>query len=152
MEVILLQDVENVGNKGEVASVSDGYARNFLLPRKLAETATSARIEAVRKVQDEREARERRAAEQAEEVRDLLSKTVLTIPAPVGTADRLFGSITNQDVASAIYAARKVRIDKRHVHIEEPIKTIGTFTIRVDVHASVEQAEMKLIVTPEGAK
>ncbi|MHB1343698.1 MAG: 50S ribosomal protein L9 [Thermoleophilia bacterium] len=150
MEVILLQDVEKVGSKGDVASVADGYARNFLLPRKLAETATTARIAAVRKVQDEREARERREADQAEEVRDLLSKTVLTIPASVGSGDRLFGSVTSQDIASAIYAARKVRIDKRHVHLEEPIKTVGSYMVTVDVHASVESAEIKVMVVPEG--
>lgn len=150
MEVILLQDVEKVGIKGDVASVSDGYARNFLLPRKLAETATAARIAAVRKAQEEREARERREADLAEETRDLLSKTVLTIPAPVGTGDRLFGSVTNQDIASAIYAARKVRIDKRHIELEEPIKTVGSFMVRVEVHSSVEPAEVKVMVVPEG--
>lgn len=150
MEVILLQDVEKVGNKGDVASVSDGYARNFLLPRKLAETATTARIAAVRKVQDEREARERREADQAEQVRDMLSKTVLTIAAPVGSGDRLFGSVTNQDVATAIYAARKVRIDKRHIQLEEPIKTVGSYMVRVEVHASVEPADVKVMVVPEG--
>lgn len=150
MEVILLQDVEKVGIKGDVANVSDGYARNFLLPRKLAETATPARIAAVRKAQEEREARERREADMAEETRDLLSKTVLTIPAPVGTGDRLFGSVTNQDIASAIYAARKVRIDKRHIELEEPIKTVGSFMVRVAVHASVEPAEVKVMVVPEG--
>lgn len=150
MEVILLKDVEKVGRKGEVANVADGYARNFLLPRRMAETATAARIAAVRKTQEEREARERREAEQAEEVRDLLSKTVLTIPASVGSGDRLFGSVTNQDVASAIYTARKVRIDKRHVLLEEPIKTVGTFMVRVEVHSSVEPAEVKVMVVPQG--
>jgi large subunit ribosomal protein L9 len=149
MEVILLQDIEKVGKRGDVASVSDGYARNYLLPRKLAETATPSRIEAVRKAQEEREARMRREAEQAEDTRDMLSKTVLTIAAPVGTGDRLFGSVTNQDVASAIYQARKVRIDKRHVLLEDPIKTVGTFMVTVEVHPSVEPAEVKVIITPE---
>lgn len=150
MEVILLQDVEKVGRKGDVASVSDGYARNFLLPRKLAAAATAARIAAVRKVQDEREARERREVDQAEEVRDLLSKTVLTIPASVGTGDRLFGSVTSQDIASAIYAARKVRIDKRHILLEEAIKTVGAHMVRVEVPSSTESAEVKVMVVPQG--
>lgn len=150
MEVILLQDVEKVGRKGDVASVSDGYARNFLLPRKLAANATTARIAAVRKAQDEREARERREVDQADEIRDLLSKTVLTIPASVGTGDRLFGSVTNQDIASAIYAARKVRIDKRHILLEEPIKTVGTHMVRVEVPSSAESAEVKVMVVPQG--
>lgn len=149
MEVILLQDIDKIGNKGDVANVADGYARNYLLPRKLAETATAARIATVRKAQEEREARLRREADQAEEVRDMLSKTVLTIPAAAGTGERLFGSITNQDVATAIYQARKVRVDKRHVQLEEPIKTVGTFMVKVDVHSSVEPAEVKVIVVPE---
>lgn len=150
MEVILLQDVEKVGRKGDVAGVSDGYARNFLLPRKLAATATTARIAAVRKAQDEREARERREVDQADEIRDLLSKTVLTIPASVGTGDRLFGSVTNQDIASAIFAARKVRIDKRHILLEEPIKTVGAHMVRVEVPSSTESAEVKVMVVPQG--
>ena len=152
MEIILLQDVDKLGRKGDVANVSDGYARNFLLPRKLAEQATPARIAQVRQIMEERIAHERREAERADETRDLLSKTVLTIPAPVGSADRLFGSITNQDVADAIYAARKIRIDKRNIALEEPIKTVGTFMVKVDVHQNVEPAEVKVMVVPEGTK
>ena len=129
MEVILLQDVDKLGNKGEVANVSDGYARNFLFPRKLAEMATPGRM-AVRAQDHGREggARERREAERADETRDLLSKTVLTIPASVGSADRLFGSVTNQDIADAIYAARKIRVDKRNV------ASGGTHQDRGDIH------------------
>jgi large subunit ribosomal protein L9 len=150
MEVILLQDVEKVGQKGVVANVSDGYARNFLLPRKLAEKATPARVAAVRKVVADREAKERREAEQAEETRDLLGKTVVTISMAAGTGDRIFGSVTNQDIASAIYDARKVRVDKRKVLLDEPIKTLGTHMVHVDVHESVEPAEVKVIVIAQG--
>ncbi|HZK49404.1 MAG TPA: 50S ribosomal protein L9 [Thermoleophilia bacterium] len=152
MEVILRQDVDKVGRKGGVANVSDGYARNFLLPQKLAEVATASRIAAVRTAQEERDARERREAAQAEDSRDMLSKTVLTIPAPVGSGDRLFGSITSQDIATAIFQARKVRIDKRNVHLEDAIKAVGTYMVKVDVHASVEPAEVKVIVVPEEKK
>lgn len=151
MEVILLQDVENLGKKGEVANVSDGYARNYLFPRKLAETATAARIANVRKMMEERQAAERREIERAGETRDLLSKTVLTIPAPVGSADRLFGSVTNQDIADAIWAARKIRVDKRNVDLEDPIKMVGTYMVKVSVH-NVEPAEVKVIVVPEGSQ
>ena len=84
-------------------------------------------------------------------MRDLLGKTVLTIPAPVGTGERLFGSITNQDVADALYAARKIRVDKRKVLLEDPIKTVGTYMIPVDVHQTVEPAELKVIVVPRGS-
>ena len=152
MEIILLQDVDNLGQKGEVANVSEGYARNYLLPRKLAERATPGRIAQVRKIMEEKAAQVRREAERADETRDLLSKTVLTITAAVGSSDRLFGSVTNQDIADAIYAARKIRIDKRNVDLEEPIKLVGTYMVKVTVHSSVEPAEVKVIVAPEEHK
>ncbi len=152
MEIILLQDVDKLGKKGELANVSDGYARNFLFPRKLAEMATPARVAVVRQIMEEKAAHARREAERADETRDLLSKTVLTIPAPVGSADRLFGSVTNQDIANAIYAARKIRVDKRNVDLEEPIKLVGTYIVKVDVHSSVEPAEVKVMVVPEEHK
>ena len=88
MEIILLQDVDKIGKKGQVANVSDGYARNFLFPRKLAEIATPGKVAAVRRILEEKAAQERRIAEQAEETRELLSKTVITIPAPVGSGER----------------------------------------------------------------
>jgi len=152
MEIILLQDVDKVGHKGEVANVSEGFARNYLLPRKLAEMATPGRIAQVRKIMEEKAAHVRREAERADETRDLLSKTVLTINAPVGSGERLFGSVTNQDIADAIFAARKIRLDKRAVDLEDPIKLVGTYMVKVHVHASVEPAEVKVIVAPEEHK
>lgn len=150
MEVILLKDVESLGQKGEVATVADGYARNFLLPRKLAQEATAGRVAAVRRVLDAKADRERRDDEQAEATRDLLNKTVLSIPAAVGTGDRLFGSVTNQDVADALWAARKIRIDKRKILLQDPIKTVGTFMVQVEVHQSVDPAEIKVMIVAEG--
>jgi large subunit ribosomal protein L9 len=152
MEIILLQDVEKLGKKGEVASVSEGYARNYLLPRKLAEIATPGRVAQVRQIMEERAAHAQREADRADETREMLSKTVLTISASVGSGDRLFGSVTNQDIADAIFAARKLRVDKRKVDLEEPIKTVGTYMVKVDVHNSVEPAEVKVIVAPEEHK
>jgi large subunit ribosomal protein L9 len=152
MEIILLQDVDKVGKKGEVANVSEGYARNFLFPRKLAEKATPGRIAQIRQIMERKADHVRREAERAEETRDLLAKTVLTIPAPVGSGDRLFGSITSQDIASAIYAARKIKIEKRNVDLEEPIKMVGTYMVKVDVAGSPEPAEIKVIVVPEEHK
>lgn len=152
MEIILLQDVDKLGKKGELANVSEGYARNFLLPRRLAEMATPGRVAVVRQMMEEKAAHARREAERADETRDMLSKTVLTIPAPAGTGERLFGSITNQDIADAIYAARKIKVDKRNVDLEDPIKLVGTYMVKVDVHSSVEPAEVKVIVVPEERK
>lgn len=152
MEIILLQDVDKLGKKGDVAYVAEGYARNFLLPRRLAEIATPTRIAAAKQMMEERAAAVRREAERADETREMLAKTVLTITAPVGTSDRLFGSVTNQDIADAIYQARKVRIDKHGIELEEPIKTLGTYMVKVRAHSSVEPAEVKVIVAPEEDK
>ena len=82
----------------------------------------------------------------------MLGKTVVTITATVGTNDRLFGSVTNQDIADAIYQARKVRIDKHDIELEDPIKTVGTYMVKVRAHSSVEPAEVKVIVAPEEEK
>jgi large subunit ribosomal protein L9 len=171
MEIILLQDVDKLGKKGDVAHVAKGYARNFLMPRKLAEIATPARVAVarqimeekaaratpgriaqVRKMMEEKAAQVRREAERADETRETLAKTVLTITAPVGTGERLFGSVTNQDIAQAIYEARKIRVDKHNVDLGEPIKTVGTYMVKVAVHSSVEPAEVKVIVAPEEDK
>ena len=149
MEIILLQDVENLGKKGEVANVSSGYARNYLFPRKFAQQATAARIAAVRQAMAEKVEAEKRELERAEEIRDTLAKTVLTITAKVGENDKLFGSVTNQDIAEAIYGARKIRIDKRNVLLEDPIKMAGTSMVTVMVNGSPEPAEVKVIVAPE---
>jgi large subunit ribosomal protein L9 len=152
MEIILLQDVDKLGGKGEVANVSEGYARNYLFPRKLAEKATPGRIAAVRKMMEEKAAAARRELERADEIRDLLSKTVLTINAAVGTGERLFGSVTNQDVADAIWSARKIRVDKRTIDLEDPIKLVGTYMVKVHVEGTPEPAEIKVIVAPEEHK
>lgn len=149
MEIILLQDVDKLGKKGDVANVAEGYARNFLLPRKIAEIATPTRVVAARQAMEERAAAARREAERADETRELLSKTVITIAAPVGTNDRLFGSVTNQDIADAIFAARNIRVDKHKIDLEDQIKTVGTFMVKVQVHSSVEPADVKVIVAPE---
>jgi large subunit ribosomal protein L9 len=152
MDIILLQDVDKLGSKGELATVTDGYARNYLFPRKLAEMATPGRVAVVRQMMEEKAAHARREAERAGEYRDMLSKTVLTIPAPVGSGDRLFGSVTSQDISDAIFAARKVRVDKRNIDLEEPIKTVGTYMVKVQAHSSVEPAEVKVMVVPEEHK
>jgi large subunit ribosomal protein L9 len=152
MEIILLQDVDKLGSKGELANVSDGYARNFLFPRKLAEKATPGRVAMVRQMMEEKAAHLRREAERAEEYRDMLAKTVLTIPAPAGSGERLFGSVTSQDISDALFAARKVRVDKRNIDLEDPIKSVGTYMVKIQVHSSVEAAEVKVIVVPEEHK
>jgi large subunit ribosomal protein L9 len=148
-QAILLQDVENVGSRGEVIDVSAGYLRNYLVPRKLAQPATTASIaDAQRRVEAaERAATE--AAEKAEETAGLLRKTVLTISHQAGDDGRLFGSVTSQEIADAVRQARGVRLDKRRIQLEEPIRTTGTHMVTVEVADGVS-ADIKTIVTPQG--
>ena len=132
-EAILLQDVETLGEQGNVVDVSKGYLRNYLMPRKLAQPATKGAIETIRQRQAAAERAAREAVEKAQENVNLLNRTVLTIPQQAGADGRLFGSVTAQDIASAIREARGLRIDKRNVHLPEPIKNVGTYMVVVDV-------------------
>ena len=145
-EAILLADVEALGPKGTVIDVSKGYLRNYLVPRKLAQPATRAAIEAVRQRQQAAERAERDAVERAEENVKLLNRTVLTIPQQAGADGRLFGSVTAQDVATAIREARGLRIDKRNVHLPEPIKNVGTYMVVVDVVDNVPATIKTMVV------
>lgn len=147
-QAILLQPVEALGETGEVVDVSKGYLRNFLMPRKLAQPATSASIAAARQ---RIELVERTAAEQverAEENAGLLRRTVLTISHQAGDDGRLFGSVTAQEIVEAVRQARGVKIDRRRVHLTEPIRTTGTHMVSVEVSDGVT-ADVKTIVTAE---
>ena len=145
-EAILLSDVENVGARGDVVDVSKGYLRNFLIPRKLAEPATKGAVIAAQRAN---EAEERSRADQvakAQESAELLSKTVLTIAQQAGEDGRLFGSVTTQDIVDAIKEARGLDVDRRHVHLEEPIRHVGTYSVVVEVVDGVT-ATVKTLVT-----
>src|SRR5918996_1819943 len=136
-QAILTQDVEKLGERGEVVDVSKGYLRNFLIPRKLAEPATKGSIEAARR---RREAADRAVADaqtKAQESAELLNRTVLTIAHQAGEDGRLFGAVTAQDIADAIREARGIRIDRRDIPLDEPIKTVGTRMVVVEVEAGV---------------
>ena len=145
-EAILLKDVENLGEKGAVVDVSKGYLRNFLIPRKLAQPATAGSIAAAAQRSAAAERAQRAALARAGEDAALLSKTVLTITQQAGDDGRLFGSVTKQDIADAIREARGLRIDKRKVHLEEPIKNVGTHMVVVEIADGVT-ATIKTIVT-----
>jgi large subunit ribosomal protein L9 len=145
-EAILLKDVEQLGQKGTVVDVSKGYLRNFLIPRNLAAPATKGAVEAARKRVESEERAARDAVERAHEYADLLNKTVLTLSEKAGDDGRLFGSVTTQDIADAIQEARGIRIDKRNVHLEEPIKNVGTYIVSVEVAGGVT-ASVKTMVT-----
>jgi large subunit ribosomal protein L9 len=150
MQVILLQDVEKLGLRGDVVDVARGYARNFLLPRRLAENATSARVAELRKVDAERAKHEARTAEQAQEIAELLGKTVLRFEVKSGPTGSLFGSVTPSDVADELWRARKVRVDRRKIETD-PIKRIGRYTIPIELFQDV-RVEVKMLVVPEGGE
>ncbi len=129
MKVILLQDVKGKGKKGQMIEVSDGYARNYMLPRKIAVEATTDAVNTMRmndKATAERIAREKAEAMDASRK---LRELTLTVKAKGGGAGRLFGSVTNQEIADALKAQAGITLDKRKIVISEPIKTVGTFTV-----------------------
>ena len=129
MKVILLQDVKGKGKKGQMLEVSDGYARNYMLPRKIAIEATVDAMN-TKKMNDKAEA-ERIAREKAEamEISKQLRAMVLTVTAKGGGAGRLFGSVTNQEIADALKAKSGITLDKRKIVISDPIKAVGTYTV-----------------------
>ena len=143
---ILLDDVESLGERGAVVEVSKGYLRNYLIPRKLAQPATAGAINAVRERQQAAERVAREAVEKASENAAMLSRTVLTISQQAGDDGRLFGSVTTQDIVDAIREARSLKLDRRSVHLEEPIKNVGTYMVVVDVVDGVT-ATVKTIVS-----
>jgi large subunit ribosomal protein L9 len=150
MQVILLQDVEKLGLRGDVVDVARGYARNFLLPRKLAENATPARVAEIQRVDAERAKHEARSAEQAEQIAELLGKTVLRFEVKAGPTGSLFGSVTPSDIADEIWRTRKVRVDRRKIAID-PLKRIGRYTVPIELFQDVD-AEVKTLVVPEGGE
>jgi large subunit ribosomal protein L9 len=150
MDVILLNDVDNLGLRGDVVPVARGYARNYLLPRKLAEIATPARVAELRKIEAQRAQHEARSAEQAEEIAGVLAKTVLRFDVKAGPTGSLFGSVTATDVADEIWRVRKVRVDRRKIEIE-PIKRIGRYSVAIELFSGVG-VEVKTLVVPEGGE
>jgi large subunit ribosomal protein L9 len=147
MEIILREDVERLGSRGEVVKVADGYARNFLLPKRLAVAATDSNRKIV---EQERQAHLRREAKQkgeAEDLSKLLSGVTVIIAQKAGENDQLFGSVTSKDVAEAL-AQKNYTIDRRKIQLDEPIKQLGEFKIPVRLHRDVT-AEVTVQVVKE---
>ena len=145
-QAILTENVETLGEKGDVVDVSPGYLRNFLVPRKLAQPTTAGSVAEAQRRKDAAERAVREAAEKAQDNAALLSKTVLTITHPAGDDGRLFGSVTAQEIVDAIRQARGLRLDRRKVQLDEPIRTTGSHMVTVEVHDGVT-ATVKTIVT-----
>jgi large subunit ribosomal protein L9 len=151
VQVILLNDVDNLGLRGDVVDVAPGYARNFLLPRRLAETATKGRVAQVRRLEELRARQEARTVEHAQEIADTLTKTVLRFEVNAGPTGSLFGSVTPTDIVDELWRVRRIRVDRRKIDLPEPIKRVGRYEIPIDVFEDV-RVDVKTLVVPEGGE
>src|SRR5262245_13559204 len=151
MEVILLSDVEKVGLRGEVVSVSRGYMRNYLGPRKLAEEATPARVAELGKREAQRARHEAQTFEDAQKIADQLGNAELRFDVNAGPQGTLFGYVTATDIADEIWEKLKIRVDRRKIDLPEPIKRIGRYAIPVELFTDVS-AEVRALVVPEGGE
>lgn len=147
-QAILLKEVEGLGEAGSVVEVSPGYLRNYLGPRKLAQPATEASVRAAKEALERAEKAEQMADERVQEQASLLSKTVLTISHQAGEDGRLFGSVTTKEIVDAVRQARGIKLDRRKVRLDEPIRDLGTHMVEVEVTTEVV-ATIKTIVVAE---
>ncbi len=150
MEVILLEDVDKIGLRGEVVNVARGYARNYRFPRHLAEEASGARVAELRRREEKRARHEASTVEQAQAIADTLGKTVLRFEVKAGPTGALFGSVTPTNVADELWRTEKIRIDRRKIDMEN-IKRIGRYEIPVDVFQDV-RVDVQTLVVPEGGE
>ena len=151
MKVILRQDVDKIGLRGEVVEVARGFARNFLLPRKLAEHATPARVAELEKVNAHRALHEAQTFEQAQEISQRLGQTELRFDVKAGDAGVLFGSVTATDVADTLWEKHKIRVDRKKIELADPIKRIGRYEIPIELFADVV-VPVRTLVIPEGGE
>lgn len=147
MKVILLQDVPGTGKKSQVVNVSDGYARNYLFPRKWAMEATPGAVKEVERRQEKERAEEAARVKEAEELSRRISGKTIEIKAKSGEKGRLYGSVTGQEVADALNAQHQVEVDKRKIGLSEPIRNLGEVTAVISLYAGVK-AEMTVKVLP----
>jgi large subunit ribosomal protein L9 len=150
MQVILLKDVDHVGLRGDVVSVARGYARNFLVPRKLAEEATPARVAELEKRDAQRARHEAKTVEDAQAIAATLEQAVLRFEVKAGPTGSLFGSVTPTDIVDELWQSKKIRVDRRKVD-SGPIKRIGRYSIPVDIFQDV-RVEIRTEVIPEGGE
>jgi large subunit ribosomal protein L9 len=150
VEVILLSDVEHVGLRGDVVSVARGYARNYLLPRRLAEEATPGRVAELQKRDTLRARHEAKSADQANEIAQILSGTTLRFEVKAGPTGSLFGSVTPTDIADQIWESQKIRVDRRKIE-SDPIKRIGRYEVPIGLFENV-RVGVKTEVIPEGGE
>lgn len=138
MKIVLTQEVRNLGAPGDVVDVADGYARNFLIPRKVAVQATRGALKQVDHLRKTREVREVRNLEQAQQIASQLGSLTVKLVAKSGDGGRLFGQITPAQIAEAVAKAGGPKIDKKRLQFSEPIKSLGTHTVHLRIHPEVE--------------
>lgn len=137
MKVILQQEVKKLGKKGEIIEVSEGYARNYLLPQKLAIPATNGNVNTVKLQKEAENRKQQRILEEAEVLAAQLAKVEVTIPVKMGEGGKLFGSVTAKDIADALLAEHKLEMDKRKIELKDSIKALGTYPVAIKIHPEV---------------
>jgi large subunit ribosomal protein L9 len=150
VKAILLVDVEHLGHRGDVVSVARGYLRNYLQPRHLAEQASEARIAEIDRVRSQRSRQEAKSVDEAREIAKVVDRTVLKIPARAGADGRMYGSVTSADLADEIWRTRKIRIDRRKVRLDEPIKALGDYLVEIDLFPEVKASLRVSVAQAEG--
>lgn len=146
MKVILLQDVKSIGKKGELVSVSDGYARNFLMPRKLAKEANAQAMNEYKNAEAAKEYKKKSEIENANALKDKLDGKVIKIAAKAGQGGKLFGSVTTKEISAEIKKQYNIDIDKKKIDLSTDIKAFGTYTAEVKLHTGISAA-MSVVVS-----
>ncbi|MFZ5641211.1 MAG: 50S ribosomal protein L9 [Bacillota bacterium] len=148
MKVILLEDVKKLGRKGAVLEVAEGYARNFLFPRKLAAEASTGNLKNLEHIKEAENRKKEAVLQEAREMAKKVESIVLQVATKVGEGGKLFGSVTSKDVAEALARVHKIDVDKKKVEIEGAVKALGTYNVTVKLHPEV-QAQFRLQVVQE---
>jgi large subunit ribosomal protein L9 len=151
MQIILLQDVEKLGLRGDVVDVARGYARNYLLPRRMAEVATKAKVAELQRRETLRARHDAQTTEQARGIAATLERTELRFDVNAGPTGTLFGSVTPTDIADELWNTAKIRVDRRKIHLDEPIKRVGRYEVPIAVFEDVT-ATVRALVVPEGGE
>lgn len=138
MKVILLEDVKKLGKKGDLVNVADGYARNYLFPRNLAQEATAGGIKQLKQEKAALENKKRKEIEQAKELAAKLSETIVTLKVKSGEQGKLFGSVTSKDISVALKEQQNIEVDRRKIELLEPIKSLGSYEIDIKLAPEVD--------------
>ena len=148
MKVMLIKDVQNVGLAGDVKEVADGYGRNFLIPRRMAVVAGRGAEAEARRLREATAKREAKERDDAQELADVIDNKTVVVRLKVGTEDKVFGAITNDDVATALRLQHQVEVDRRKIEIKDPLKQLGEHQVPLRLHRDVT-AHINLIITQD---